>query len=189
MKHVSTILVLLSAYNQLSGMEKKVTILQRPIAAVGSTAIEISSNVIYYRLCDLHLNNFVNQTRLHEKIGNKKILPREIALEVNRQIFSYLQTIHQPTKNAQFTEEHYSFIRQNKAPIIQTILKDHPTAIDSLIKEGFLKEQPIEHNAPIIEKKVISHETHPLHQKTCQERHNIHWQMFIDNKQKKLNVI
>lgn len=187
MKYATLTLVMLGACNQLCGMEKNITILQRP--AAGSAKIEVSSNDIYERLCSLHLNNFVHQTRIHEKIGNKKMLPGAIYLEVNKQIFSYLQTVHsrstdsclniRPPRNTIFTEEHATFVTQKKAPMIRAILKDHPAAIEYLVNEGFLKEQPIEQNNTQI---IISHEPKALEQKTRQERKNIHWQMFMDNK-------
>ena len=177
MKHVSLMLLLLSACNQLSGMEKNITILRRP--AVGSAKIEVSSNDIYYRLCELHLNSFVHHTRIHEKIGNKKMLPGAICLQINREMFSYLQSVHQPTSNTEFTEEHSSFMQQKKSPIIRAILKDHPPAIEYLVKEGFLKEQPVEQNNT---QKIISNEPKLLSNKTRLEKQNIHWQTFMDDK-------
>jgi hypothetical protein len=159
MKKIYLATILLIPCYGLSAMKNTLT------APQYGTTIQVPSTIIYERLNNMHLNQFLAKRPLHKTIGDRPLYPIGFIIAVDNEIVLYLKDIRKRSNNLEFIANSSEFMEKIKPHIINAILKDHPAAIENLIQEGWLKEQS--------NKKSIY-----LNNKLS----DTHWDVFIKNK-------
>ena len=150
---LSRYLFLLLVCNRLSAMETYNT---RYTHSQWGKTIEVPATVIRQRLCEMQLHYFFGD--MDKKIGDRPLYPVGFVMAVNNEIALYLNDMHKKGVNSEWLANNVNFMTKMRPLMIRSILKDHPTAIETLSHEGFLEWQP----------------TNKLQ--------NIHWKTFIENK-------
>ena len=142
MKRSSFILLLLIIYNQSSAMKQQTNLHD-------FIKIQIPADVIYDKLCKMHLNNFVKTTKIHEQLGAKSFYSAGFIQIIDSAIYFYLNNLRKQNSNEQLIQQCYIHIQNMRDPIIKELLKDYPQEIKKLKHDGFI-EQPSSTKTPDI---------------------------------------
>ena len=101
------------------------------IFAMEGTIRLASTQDLNKRLCSKGFDHFTEKTQIDKTLGSQVKAPLGVAMAVELALYDYDQYIQNPMTDA--------LMQMLKPQLIETILEEHPKAIEELKQHGLLK--------------------------------------------------